>query len=134
MADMAEGACHRFKEISGVRTLDCFPDGKRIQSDRDAIELIGEALQNRAKLVVIPVERLAPDFFRLRTRVAGDIVQKFVQYQRRLVIVGDMRPFITESSAFAAFVAEANRGNDIWFLPDRSALQERLEKHEEPRD
>jgi hypothetical protein len=129
--DVEEGICHQFDEIGGVRTLDCFPDGKKIQTDRDAVELIGVALQHRAQIVVIPVERFAPEFFSLRTGIAGGIVQKFVQYRRRLVILGDMAPYLAVSSAFAAFVTEANRGRDIWFLPDRSALEERLEKHEE---
>jgi hypothetical protein len=61
---------------------------------------------------------LPQEFFHLRTPVAGDIVQEFVQYRRRMVIIGDLARRLAESSAFAAFVTEANRGSDIWFLPD----------------
>lgn len=98
------------------RTLECTPDGKKLETDRDAVELIAEALQLGAGLVVIPVERLGDGFFRLRTRTAGEIVQKFVQYRRHLAIVGDISKHAAENSAFAAFVAEANRGKDIWFV------------------
>ena len=48
--------------------------------------MIGEAIEHRAGLVLIPVERLEDEFFRLRTRVAGEIVQKFVNYGLRLAI------------------------------------------------
>jgi hypothetical protein len=53
-------------------------NGKKLRTERDAVELIGEARQAGADLVVIPVELLDDDFFRLRTRVAGEMVQKFV--------------------------------------------------------
>jgi len=127
--DVEDGPGYRLDEIGGVRTLDCLvPSGKKIQAERDAIELIGEALGHRAQMIVIPTERLTQEFFRLRTGVAGDIVQKFVQYRRRLVIVGDITRYLTDSSAFASFVTEANRGNDIWFMPDLRALERRLEE------
>lgn len=72
-----------------MRVLECAREGKKLRNDRDAVELIGEALGIGARVVVIPVERFEADFFRLRTRIAGEIVQKIVQYRRRLVIVGD---------------------------------------------
>lgn len=116
-------------DLHGMQVLTCTPDGKKLQNDRDAVELIGEALQTGARLVVIPVERFEDDFFRLRTRIAGEIVQKFVQYRRRLAIVGDISRYVAESSAFAAFVNEANRGEDIWFVADLAELEKRLEQH-----
>jgi hypothetical protein len=115
-------------DLRGIRTLQCAPDGKKLCSDRDAVELIGEAMQLGARIVVIPVERFEDDFFRLRTRIAGEIVQKFVQYGRRLVIVGDVSRYCTEGSAFAAFLCEVNRGPDIWFVRDLADLERRLEQ------
>jgi hypothetical protein len=41
-------------------------------------------------LVIIPAQRLDPDFFRLRTGVAGEFVQKFVTYRLRLAVVGNV--------------------------------------------
>ena len=67
----------------------------------DAVELIGKTFENRATLIVIPVECLDDEFFRLKTRIAGELIQKFVQYRRRLVIVGDISRHLAESSALA---------------------------------
>lgn len=75
-------------DVGGARTLDCTKDGKKLETDRDAVDLIAEALQLGASPIVIPMERFADDFFRLRTRIAGAIVQKFVQYRRHLAIMG----------------------------------------------
>jgi hypothetical protein len=104
------------------------PDGTKLRSDRDAIDIIGKAFENRATLVVIPVECLDDEFFQLRTRIAGELIQKFVQYRRRLAVVGDISGFLAESSALRAFVNESNRGKDVWFVGSLAELGQRLEK------
>ena len=116
-------------ESYGVRVLECTHEGKRLANDRDAIDLIGEAIRIDARMIVIPVERFDPDFFRLRTRIAGEIVQKFVQYRRHLVILGDISAYVSASPTFQAFVNEANLGVAIWFVADHADLQRRLERH-----
>ena len=73
-------------------------------------------LENHATVIVIPVECLDDEFFQLRTRIAGELLQRFVQYQRRIAIVGDISRHLAESSALRAFVNESNRGKDVWFL------------------
>jgi len=113
-------------ELQGLGVLICAPDGAKLRKDRDAVDLIGEALHAGAATVAVPVECFDEDFFHLRTRILGEIVQKFVQYRRRLVIVGAISRYLAESSSFKAFVAEANRGNDIWFVGDLSELHARL--------
>jgi hypothetical protein len=118
----------KFCGLHGLRSLECVPDGTKLRSDRDAVDIIGKAFENRATLVVIPVECLDDQFFQLRTRIAGELIQKFVQYRRRLAIVGDISGFLAESSALRAFVNESNRGKDVWFVGSLAELGQRLEK------
>jgi hypothetical protein len=100
--------------------------GLPMGSYRDALELIGEAAGNKAELVALPSERLAPAFFDLKTRVAGEMTQKFSMYGVRLAIVGDVTAAIQNSSAFRDFVRESNRGKTIWFVAHMEELQQRL--------
>jgi hypothetical protein len=79
-------------------------------------------------LIAISVERLDEDFFRLKTRIAGEILQKFVQYRFRIAIVGDISEQISESSALRDFVREANRGDQIGFVATLDELGQRLEQ------
>jgi hypothetical protein len=72
------------------------------------------------------MERLDEDFFVLRTRVAGEFVQKFVTYGVRVAILGDISKFENESKAFHDWVYEANRGRDLWFVASREELDQRL--------
>jgi hypothetical protein len=113
-------------ERNGVRVLECALDGTRVESDRDAVDLIALALEKKARLVVLPVGRLHGDFFTLSSRVAGEIVQKFVQYRLPVAIVGDIAGYLGGSSSLRAFVYEANRGKDVWFVQDMAELDGRL--------
>jgi hypothetical protein len=115
-------------ELHGVRVLELIADESKLQTYNDAVELIGKSFENRATLIVIPVECLDDEFFQLSTRIAGELIQKFVQYRQRLAIVGDISGFLAESSALRAFVIESNRGKDVWFLASRAELSRRLEQ------
>jgi hypothetical protein len=115
------------REIHGIRILFCAAEGPKLANDRDAVELIGHALERRISMIAIPVERFHPDFFRLKTGVAGAFVQKFVIYHVRLAIIGDVSLYLSESPALRDFVQESNRGNHIWFVAGLNELAERIE-------
>jgi uncharacterized protein DUF4180 len=113
-------------ELGGVRVLLCDATGERLHSERDAIDIVGAALSARCNFVVVPVERLDDAFFSLKTRIAGEIIQKFVNYELRLAIIGDIARHVEASTALRDFVFETNRGNQVWFLADRAELESRL--------
>ncbi|MFE0098238.1 DUF4180 domain-containing protein, partial [Streptomyces sp. NPDC059015] len=78
------------ERIHDVPVLLCAAEGKPIAGEADALDLIGDAMYQGARWVAVPAERFDESFFVLRTRVAGDIVQKFVNYRLGLAIVGDI--------------------------------------------
>jgi hypothetical protein len=119
---------NKLTTIHDVSVLVCAPDGEKLKSERDALDLIGEATSYGAELILVPVERLAEDFFQLRTGLAGQIIQKFVTYRRQLVILGDISQHIAESRALRDFVYETNRGNQVWFVANLQELTERLNR------
>jgi hypothetical protein len=110
---------------AGVPILVCDPAGPRLTTADDALALIGAAFQG-AEAVAVPADRLDPGFFALGTRFAGDIMQKFVNYRLRLIVVGDISRHLAASSALRALVHESNQGDHIWFVADLTALDERL--------
>ena len=117
-----------FVDLHGVRVYQVAPTGPELRTVRDAVDLISAAAEQRADLIAIPVDRLGDDFFELRTCIAGEIVQKFAMYGRRIVILGDIARRIAASNSLAAFVAESNRGQTTWFLSTLSELENRLSK------
>jgi hypothetical protein len=119
-------------QLDGVPVLVCAAEGSPLRDDRDAVDLV--ALAHRAEWVAVPVDRLTPEFFQLRTGVAGAIVQKFVQYRTGLAVVGDVDAHLAASDAFQDWVREINRGRHIWFVADLAELEQRLTTARGPGD
>lgn len=63
------------------------------RTDKQAVEIISAASSCQSELIILPVEQLSDDFLNLRTRVAGEVLQKFVTYRKRVVIL--VRPELT---------------------------------------
>lgn len=118
----------RSYQLHGVRVFECAAEGPPLRSDRDAVDLMSQALEHDARFIVIPAERLSDDFFHLKTRVAGEIIQRFVMYRMRVTIVGDIARHLAESASLRDFVREANRGNQCWFVADLDELSKRLKQ------
>jgi hypothetical protein len=60
-----------------VGVLRCAPDGPPLDGERAALDLIGDAMSRDAPLIVVPVQRVGEEYFRLREagRQGGDAVQ-----------------------------------------------------------
>ncbi len=112
--------------IAGRQVLVFGPKGGPVRSDRDAVDLVGDALGEGVTWVAVPAERLGDDFFVLSTRIAGEVIQKFVNYQRRLVVFGDISRHLEASKPLRDFVYESNRGRHVWFVSSLGDLADRL--------
>lgn len=120
-------------EVHGVQVFELAAEGKKLRTARDATDVMGEALSQGARWIVIPVERLDEDFFRLKTGVAGEIVSKLVGYRMGVAFIGDISRYVEASDSFRDFVREANRGKDFWFVADAAEFRQRLAKIEATR-
>ena len=116
----------RLHELHGVRVLEAQADGGPVTGERDAVDLVGLGLEQGAEWVAVPVQRLGEDFFRLANRIAGEVIQKFVNYRMKLAVVGDISAQVQDSKALRDFVYESNRGTHVWFVADLADLEQRL--------
>jgi len=99
------------------------PDtGPLLSHESDALDIIGETYGTGAELVVIPAKRLAPDFFRLSTGLAGAMLQKFTNYQMRVAIVGDISAYTDMSVPLRDFIRESNRRGQVRFVVSHAEL------------
>jgi hypothetical protein len=114
------------REVSGWRVLVAEESGPVLREARDVLDLIAEGMAADARMIAVPVSGLDPSFFQLRSGFAGEVLQKLVNYRFKLAILGDISAYTEASTAFRDLVREANRGNDVLFLPDIAALTERL--------
>ncbi|NRF89811.1 DUF4180 domain-containing protein [Paenibacillus frigoriresistens] len=76
--------------------------------------------------IIINRSALSEDFFDLKTRLAGEILQKFINYHVKVAIVGDFSGF--SSKSLKDFIYECNKGKDFFFLSNEEEAIDKLSR------
>ena len=74
--------------------------------------------------IAVNKSAVAEDFFVLSTGVAGEVVQKFVNYKMRFAIIGDFSGYT--SKPLHDFIYESNKGRHLFFVADEDEAVARL--------
>ncbi|MBW7474052.1 DUF4180 domain-containing protein [Paenibacillus oenotherae] len=82
-----------------------------IRSEQDALDLIAACFENDAYLIMLHAEALSDDFLKLSTGLAGQVLQKLVNYRIKTaaVITDELRI----KGRFKELLAESNKRNDF---------------------
>ena len=96
--------------------------GPLIATEGDFTDFIGESAWGGFTRIVVPVERMSPDFFKLSTGLAGAILQKCSNYQLKVAIVGDISAYTAKSGPLRDFVYESNKRGEIRFISSEAEL------------
>ena len=88
---------------------------------RDASSALDLAMSIRYETgisrLAIDKEALCGDFFILSTGLAGEILEKFIQYRIKMAVYGDFSCYT--SKPLRDFIYESNHGSDFFFVPER---------------
>lgn len=101
-------------EINNIKVAEVISDGIVIQSPQDGLDLIGNISYQGFDKVILHEENITADFFDLKTRIAGEILQKFSNYRIGLAIVGDFSKY--ESKSMKDFIFESNKTRHVNFV------------------
>ena len=82
-----------------------------VQSALDLIATINYEV--RCNMFVINKEAIIEEFFKLSTGIAGEILQKFINYHIKFAVYGDFSVYT--SKLLKGFICESNKGNSIYF-------------------
>lgn len=101
-------------EINNIKIAELSSEQILINNIDDGLNLLGNVYYQGFDKVVIHQKNITPDFFELKNRIAGEILQKFSTYRVQLAIVGDFSTF--KSKSLRDFIYESNKGNQINFV------------------
>ncbi len=93
-----------------------------VQSALDLIATVN--YETGCSKIIINKEAIIEDFFKLSTCLAGEILQKFINYNVKFAIVGDYS--IYSSKPLKDFIYESNHGKDIFFVSTEDDAIEKL--------
>lgn len=86
-----------------------------INTVNDALDLIATiGYELKCYKVVLSKDNICEEFFDLKTNLAGEILQKFINYSTKIAIVGDFSKYTSKS--LKDFIYECNLGKDIFFV------------------
>lgn len=74
--------------------------------------------------IVLDKALVCKDFFILSTGLAGEVLQKFINYQVKAAVYGDYSAYT--SKPLHDFIYESNLGKDFFFVPTEEEAIQRL--------
>ena len=105
-----------------------------VESDEVLITNVQSALDLMATVryetdtdvLILPKAALDERFFVLSSGLAGDILQKFVNYQMKVAIVGDFSGY--KSKPLRDFIYESNSGKHVFFIGNEAEAIDKLSR------
>ena len=74
--------------------------------------------------IVLDKKLITEDFFVLSSKLAGEILQKYINYGAKIAIYGDFSHYTSKS--LKDFIYESNKGNDFFFVSTREEALQKL--------
>lgn len=100
-------------------------DEKVIIDAQSALDLaMTVKYETGAANIVLDKRLVCEDFFILSTGVAGEILQKFINYHVRAAIYGDYSRYT--SKPLKDFIYESNQGRDFFFVATKEEAIQKL--------
>lgn len=100
--------------INDIKIAEITSDETIITTSQDGLDLLGNLYYQGFDRIVLNEKNITPNFFDLKTGIAGEILQKFSTYRVRLAIVGDFSKYTSKS--LTDFIYESNKGRHINFI------------------
>lgn len=108
----------REKEIAIVSSNE-----KIITDTQSALDLVMTVkYETGTNKIIMEKRNIADEFFVLSSGMAGEILQKFINYHIKIAIYGDYSKYT--SKPLKDFIYESNKGKDVFFV---STLDEAVE-------
>lgn len=97
-----------------------------IATIEDALNLMADLYYQGYDAIILHEATITPEFFDLKTGIAGEILQKFSNYRMRLAIVGDFSMY--QSKSLKDFIFESNKQGQINFVASMPEAIKKLNK------
>ncbi|MCL2401431.1 MAG: DUF4180 domain-containing protein [Oscillospiraceae bacterium] len=112
-------------EVGGMKIAACESDEAIIKDGQSALEFaVNIVYAHDCVNIAVNKAAIDEDFFKLSTGVAGEVVQKFVNFRCRIAIFGDFSGYT--SKPLLDYMHECNRGRHLYFVEDEAKAIKKL--------
>jgi hypothetical protein len=110
----------------GITIAEIVPGSQTIDTTEDLLDIMGDTGYNGSAGIIIHRVTLNSDFFDLKTKFAGEILQKFSNYRMKLAIIGDFSD--VKSKSLRDFIRESNTRGIVNFVASPDEAFSKLDK------
>jgi hypothetical protein len=107
-----------------TRYIECDSTDFIIRNEQDILDLVTVCHENDTNNVMIYEGNFSSDFFDLKTKLAGDLFQKFANYHMRGAAIISFSKI--KSERFKELIFECNKGNLFRFFEEKEAAEKWL--------
>jgi hypothetical protein len=110
-----------FIEKGEVKVAEILNEKHEIKSGQDGLDIVGNSIYGGAYKIMLYEEGFAPEFFDLKSGLAGEILQKFSNYNCEVVIIGEFSKYT--SQALQDFIFESNSKGKVSFVDSKEKAE-----------
>jgi PadR family transcriptional regulator AphA len=100
---------YQLRELEGKKYLELISAKEPLSTENDALDLIALCWEHEANAIMMHSGALSDDFFKLKTKVAGSMIQKFINYGIKAAAIVPHEAI--QKGRFKEMAMETNKGN-----------------------
>ncbi len=105
------------RSLNGVNFIDLIGTESNINLESDLNDLLSLCYYHNSNFLLLDDKNLSPEFFNLKSGLAGAAMQKFANYQVKTAIL--LPPNAEQSERFRELMYEMNGSNHFRFYENR---------------
>ncbi|EPR14069.1 DUF4180 domain-containing protein [Ruminiclostridium papyrosolvens] len=117
---------YQIRKIGSKKYIEVISTTESISTENDALDLIALCWEHEANALMIHYETLSEDFFKLKTKVASNIIQKFINYGIKAAAIVPQETI--QKGRFKEMALETNKGNHFRLYESKEEVEKWLLK------
>ncbi|MCD9024704.1 DUF4180 domain-containing protein [Cohnella silvisoli] len=117
---------YQIREIESKKYIELISTTEPLSTENDALDLISLCWEHETNALMIHYAALSEDFFKLKTRLAGNIIQKFINYGIKAAAIIPQETI--QKGRFKEMAMETNKGNHFRLYESKEEAEKWLLK------
>ncbi|RED59398.1 DUF4180 domain-containing protein [Cohnella lupini] len=117
---------YQIREIESKKYIEFISATEPLSTENDALDLVALCWEHETTALMIHYTALSEDFFKLKTKLAGDMIQKFTNYGIKVAAIIPQET--SQKGRFKEMATETNKGNHFRLYVSKEEAEEWLLK------
>lgn len=117
---------YQIRELESKKYIELISTAEPLSTENDALDLVALCWEHETNALLIHYADLSENFFKLKTKLAGDIIQKFTNYGIKAAVIVPQDTI--QKGRFKEMAMETNKGNHFRLYESKEEAEQWLLK------